>query len=210
MEFAGEVVADFLGVTDSKYQYVVDAYVRQQERLQEEKMERDRARALREAQDVADLEATEAGTRSPSEHSVSRTQVPSSLQTEAFQPGAYDRLPRMYTPAASSSGPQVAPAFHDVPLTPSGSGSGVPPPSAVRSVLVSRVALTSSSTAVKPVEQPYSTAYLQHSGGVDNASFELGNSDSIESLANYRNENEATSGTQPATSNGAVSAASIL
>ncbi len=30
MDFIGEVVSDFLGITDSKYQYVVDAYERHQ------------------------------------------------------------------------------------------------------------------------------------------------------------------------------------
>ena len=47
VDFVGEVIADFLGITDSKYQYVVNAYARHHRRLQHEKEMRDAARERR-------------------------------------------------------------------------------------------------------------------------------------------------------------------
>lgn len=58
MEFIGEVFADFFGLYDSKYQYVVDAYDRNKRELEAERQERaahrraereERARAAQEA-----------------------------------------------------------------------------------------------------------------------------------------------------------------
>ncbi len=37
MDFIGEVTADFLGITDSKYQFAVDTYNRQVEELERER-----------------------------------------------------------------------------------------------------------------------------------------------------------------------------
>lgn len=44
LEFAGEVVADFLGLYDSKYQYVIDAHERHRREVEAEKAERARLR----------------------------------------------------------------------------------------------------------------------------------------------------------------------
>ncbi len=61
IDFVGEVVADFFGVTDSKYQYVVDAYNRHVERQLEERAARRRARSAQLAAEAARAEQMEAG-----------------------------------------------------------------------------------------------------------------------------------------------------
>lgn len=51
MDFVGEVIIEFLGLNQSKYQYVIDAHNRHQDQLV-----RERKRAEREAKKVAEME----------------------------------------------------------------------------------------------------------------------------------------------------------
>ncbi|ETI40494.1 hypothetical protein F442_13961 [Phytophthora nicotianae P10297] len=47
MDFAGEVLANFLGLNQSKYQWIIDAQVRQEEEKQQRRLERSQQRQLR-------------------------------------------------------------------------------------------------------------------------------------------------------------------
>lgn len=53
-DFVGNIFANFLGLTDSKYQYVIDAYERHQRELQREREEEAAALASEEAQAKAE------------------------------------------------------------------------------------------------------------------------------------------------------------
>lgn len=57
MDFIGEVVADFFGITDSRYQYVVDAYERHMWEVQQEKAEEEAALAALEKKRQEAVEA---------------------------------------------------------------------------------------------------------------------------------------------------------
>ncbi|KAG7392509.1 hypothetical protein PHYPSEUDO_000197 [Phytophthora pseudosyringae] len=47
MDFAGEVLANFLGLTQSKYQWIVDAQEREEEEKQQRRLEKRQCRQLR-------------------------------------------------------------------------------------------------------------------------------------------------------------------
>ena len=65
LEFVGEVIADFLGITNSRYQHVVDAYERELHRQkvqEEEEMELEyRTVSAGLAQETEALQLAEAG-----------------------------------------------------------------------------------------------------------------------------------------------------
>merc|ERR1719281_1856255 len=52
MEFVGEVAADFFGLNQSKYQYVIDAYRREQLRKESEKRWQARQEQLANEEDI--------------------------------------------------------------------------------------------------------------------------------------------------------------
>eukprot|EP01052_Picozoa_sp_SAG31_P035921 SAG31_NODE_4402_length_3267_cov_1.552715_4_plen_117_part_00 len=58
LEFVGEVAADFLGLNDSQYQYIVDEYKRREEKRLNKLR---RLRALRAARESKELDEMEGG-----------------------------------------------------------------------------------------------------------------------------------------------------
>ena len=62
-EFVGEVVADFLGITDSRYQFVVDAYARHVREVNRERRRKRLARQRRRAEEALVISSMEGGAR---------------------------------------------------------------------------------------------------------------------------------------------------